>query len=107
MTGSQNLLAIIERVIDKAQWVGGPVKDADELDVAVFRPTTPVAGLERITVCYDPDEDEALVAYTLYDETTIITAPLAGGDDALHRLAERVSALRAGNKGGHKCQVEA
>ena len=64
---SQTLQEIVEAVIDKDQWTGGPVDDADGLDVAVFRPTEPVAGLARITVCLDLDDGEALVAYTVHD----------------------------------------
>jgi hypothetical protein len=92
-------LELIERVIDKAQWAGGPVKDADELDLAVFRPTALVNGLERITVCYDPDEDEALVAYTLHEEVTVRGVPF-GDAAAVRRMAKDVAALRAGGKGG-------
>ena len=91
---SQTLQEIVEAVIDKDQWTGGPVDDADGLDVAVFRPTEPVAGLARITVCLDLDEGEALVAYTVHDETTICAAPLKSAA-AMRWLAGRVAALRA------------
>ena len=91
---SQTLQEIVEAVIDKGQWTGGPVDDADGLDVAVFRPTEPVAGLARITVCLDLDEGEALVAYTVHDETTICAAPLKSAA-AMRWLAGRVAALRA------------
>ena len=91
---SQALQEIVEVIIDKGQWVGGPVDDADGLDMAVFRPTEPVAGLARITVCLDLDDGEALVAYTVHDETTICAAPLKSAA-AMRWLAGRVAALRA------------
>jgi hypothetical protein len=53
-----------------------------------------VAGLARITVCLDLDEGEALVAYTVHDETTICAAPLKSAA-AMRWLAGRVAALRA------------
>jgi hypothetical protein len=90
---SQTLQEIVEVIIDKGQWVGGPVDDADGLDVAVFRPTEPVAGLARIMVCLDLDDGEALVAYTVHDETTICAAPLKSAA-AMRWLAGRVAALR-------------
>ena len=93
---SQTLQEIVEVIIDKDQWVGGPVDDADGLDVAVFRPTEPVAGLTlaRITVGLDLDEGEALVVYTIHDDTTICAAPLKSAA-AMRWLAGRVAALRA------------
>ena len=93
---SQTLQEIVEVIIDKDQWTGGPVDDADGLDVAVFRPTEPVAGLTlaRITVGLDLDEGEALVVYTIHDDTTICAAPLKSAA-AMRWLAGRVAALRA------------